>query len=140
GPHATDLEPRVRVAVVVVKRIWAASLPVRHEEIEEPVIVVITPGGPGRVPAIIDDAASGDLAEGAIAVVVIERVVLAGIVRHEEVKKSIIVIIGPLTQFRLLRIGHDGPGGDFGEGAGAAAAIEEIGTDARHRQIEMPVV
>src|SRR5262245_29669005 len=76
GADATNLKPGVRVAVVPVKKIGPAPLPIGHEQIEKTVVVVIAPRAAGGIPAIVDDAAGGHFAERAVAVVVIESVVL----------------------------------------------------------------
>src|SRR4030095_10129270 len=137
---AAHLEPGVRVAVVPIEKVRSAALPVRDEEIEEAVVVVIAPRTTGGIAAVVHDAAGGHFGERAIAVVVIERLILPGTVGDKEVEEPIVVIVGPLTDFRLLRVGDDCARGDLRERAIAVVVIEETRPETRHGQVEVAII
>src|SRR5262245_48311261 len=65
-PNTLYLQPVIRVAVVPIKKVGTATAPIRHEEIEKAVIIVIGPRAACRVAAIIDQAASEDSIKGAV--------------------------------------------------------------------------
>src|SRR5438034_4406556 len=92
---ASHLEPVIAVPVVAIKTIWTAALPVGHEQIEEAVVIVVRPGRARRVSSVIHNAAGRDFGEGAITIIVVERIVLAARIRGKEIEKPVVVVINP---------------------------------------------
>ncbi len=100
------LQPVIRVAVVPVEEIRPAALPVRDEKVKEAVVVIVCPGAAGGVAAIVDQAAGCDFGECAVAVVVVESVVLPAIVCRKQIEETIVVVVDPLHDLRILRVEH----------------------------------
>src|SRR5207237_3516710 len=80
GADAFHFQPMVVVAIVAIKEIRPAALPIRDEEIQKTVVVVIRPGTPSRVTAIIDQTARDNPRKSTVAVVVVEPVVLSAVI------------------------------------------------------------
>jgi hypothetical protein len=96
---AFHFEPVIRVAGVAIEKIGPTPLPIRDEKIHEAIVVEIAPGRARRITAVVHDASSGDLRERAIAIVAIERIVLATGVGGENVEIPVVIVVGPLHDF-----------------------------------------
>src|SRR5439155_8908953 len=82
---AFDFDPGVAIAVVPVEKISAAGTIVCHEQIEKAVLVIVSPRtARTRIPDIIRKASFSDLRKCAVSVVVVEKVLLATGVGHEQ--------------------------------------------------------
>src|SRR5437773_1801458 len=76
---AVPVVPVEKVSLVfIVARASVAAIP--HEEVQKPVVVVVTPGAAQRFSTVVGRAAGGNLGEAAIAIVVVEKVVLGAVV------------------------------------------------------------
>src|SRR5207253_11329728 len=96
----------VAVAIVVVEGIVQART-IGHEQVDEPVIIVIAPGTTDGIPGVRSDVAGEHSAECSIAVVLIQKVLLAGSISHTQVKISIVVVIAPRASQRHASVGPD---------------------------------
>ena len=99
---------------------------VGHEEVEVAVAVDVAPGDP-HAGAAVDDAGRGrPLAEGAVALVVVEGV-LPELVGDVEVGPAVVVVVGPGGGHAPARVADACVPGDVGEGAVAVVAVERAG-------------
>ena len=114
----------IRIAVVPVEEVRPAALPIRYKQVKEAVVVIVCPGAPGGVAAVVDEAAGRDFAERAVAVVVVERVVLAAVVRGKQIEPAIVVEIAPTAAEATVQRGSRVC--QLCERAIAVVAIEEI--------------
>src|SRR6185503_2672290 len=98
-PNASNVDPIVAVGAVEVEEIvlWTCVRTVRHEEVKKTVVVVVSPNAGDRFPAIMDDAAGGDFAKLAIAVIVIKKVVSVPDIGYEQIQETVIIIITPAS-------------------------------------------
>jgi hypothetical protein len=94
-------EPVVRVAVVVIQEVRLIE-PVRNEQVERAVVVVIGPPAAERVAAVGDRASGRDLVEAVLRrpQVLVQEVVLA-VVRDEQVEVAVVVEVAKRAADRI---------------------------------------
>src|SRR4030095_13718530 len=71
-----DDQPIIAVSVVAVEKI-ILIIQIRHEQIEESIVVVVSPGAAITNGAVICQAARGDFREGTVAIVMVEKIILS---------------------------------------------------------------
>src|SRR6266567_5046172 len=120
------------VAVVMIKEVYdgghdACVSFIANVQVQPAVVVIVAPGATKGVRrGIIHHNAVGDASERAVSVVVVKEVFLTALVSHEQIQKSIVVIVAPGTTVRVRDVGGNATGGDPGEGAIAVVVIEPI--------------
>src|SRR5439155_14204163 len=101
----------------------------------------VAPGTTDGIPGVRSDVAGENSGECSIAVVVIQKVLLAGSIRHKQVKISIVVVIAPRASHRNSSVGHDPSGGDFRECSVAVVSVEEIiAAIVAHKHVQSAIV
>ena len=129
APGALNHQPVVAVSIVAVEQI---VLPVQigDEQIEETIVVIVSPGAPISNGAVIDEASRRDFREGAIPVVMVKKIVLARAARRavgdEKIEEPIIVVICPGRAPGISNVGDEGARGDFREGAVPVDVVEKV--------------
>jgi hypothetical protein len=131
------------IAIIVIKEIVLARAigrPVGDKQVKESIVVVVSPGGASRIAHVIRDRAGRYFREGAIAVVVVEKILLVRI-GDEEIEKTVVVVVAPGATERTATIRHNSSGRYFGERAVPIVMIEKVVfVVIRHEEIEKTVV
>ncbi len=93
-------------------------------EIEQPVAVGVEEGRADAPQLAADPGLFGDIGEGAVAVVAVERVPV--VVGDEEIAVAVVVVVGSHRRHAEARVADAGRVGDIGEGAVAVVAVEGV--------------
>ena len=111
------------VMIVVIENVIASVR--TDEQIQIPIIIVVAPGGAKRISNIGCDAACCHFGEGAVAVIMVEKVFLA-IIGNKQIEKAIIIVITPRAAFGIAYVSCDCACGDSGESAVTIVVVKKI--------------
>ena len=108
--HVIGQLEKPRPAEALVKQVQArtvAEQAVGDDEIDEPIVVEVAPGGRGGIAALADQFVRADFRESPVALIAIKRVlVVATKIRGDEkIELAIVVIIRPNAPLRVHWIG-----------------------------------
>ena len=121
------------------------EVPVRDEQIEVAIAVIIAPGRTGVIPQKGDKRAAGNLVEGPVTIIFVEAdsftadIVPAG---NDYINVAIVVVIAPGKTFRISNIRGNNAIGDPGKGAILIVMVEKVFliVSIDHEQIDPAVV